>query len=334
MFFFRMRRILTAARFRQRDARRGAVLGVLATLFIAVGTVLADPGADVLLVLLVGLLTSGLVVGLSELLPWRRLPRTALLLLPTAWLLGLAVQAVVVGPFASNFSGLIVLAFLYGGLTQEPWRSSVLLVVAVPVWAGLLLSAGTPAAAMLVRFPIALVIWLCVAEAVAARTSAFRTEMYRLNREIDKDPLTGLANRRALPDVLAGVRAGSAVCLIDIDHFKTVNDELGHATGDQVLAQFGRALRRCLGLFDVALRYGGEEFLVVLRDGGPDELARFTAALRVESRQIRPAVTHSVGIAVAGPGERAQEVLERADVALYSAKDAGRDRAVVHGAAA
>lgn len=330
MFFFRVRRLLRAARSRQRDARKGALLGLLAITFVVLGTLVADRTASTLAVLLVGGVTAGALVVVSELLPWRRMPRLTLLLLPTTWLLGLAVLGQVGGPFMGNFSGMVVLAFLYAGLTQAPWRSAFLLPVGLVVWTSLLLGADTSLVALAVRLPIALIIWLAVAEAVAARTSVMRTEMYRLNREIDRDPLTGLANRRALTEVLDAVVPGSAVCLVDIDHFKAINDELGHATGDQVLAQFGRVLRRTLGLLDAGLRYGGEEFLVVLQDGSTAAVEEFLERLRLAGREVRPRITHSVGVAIAQPGESATTTLDRADAALYEAKHAGRDRYVVH----
>lgn len=155
------------------------------------------------------------------------------------------------------------------------------------------------------------------------------------------DSLTGLHNRRKglfeLERMLARTRDGVAVMLLDIDHFKRVNDRLGHATGDRVLHMVARRLQNTLGADAILARIGGEEFLVALR--GCDQAAALAAAEALR-RAIATQpfglggaaqaldITLSVGIALSQPGsaETVQSLLDRADAALYGAKALGRDQ--------
>jgi diguanylate cyclase (GGDEF)-like protein len=144
-----------------------------------------------------------------------------------------------------------------------------------------------------------------------------------------RDPLTGFLNRRSFPEEGAALltqttRKTKAVAMImlDLDHFKLVNDTLGHAAGDVVLAALGQALRTTLRATDYAGRYGGEEFMVVLTSEEPDAFLR---RLRAEWTKVRPQpVTFSAGVAPAAPGLR--HAVEAADRAMYRAKQAGRDQ--------
>jgi diguanylate cyclase (GGDEF)-like protein len=154
------------------------------------------------------------------------------------------------------------------------------------------------------------------------------------------DTLTGLPNRRgvtrAFDQAMDEVRAGGrcAVLLIDVDHFKSINDLLGHQTGDRALAQIGRTIGENVRGIDVAGRFGGEEFLVLVRDAGRERALQVAERLRaaVETSGVRYAdgkpVTISVGVAYARPLDRTADVVERADRALYRAKHAGRNRVV------
>jgi diguanylate cyclase (GGDEF)-like protein len=154
------------------------------------------------------------------------------------------------------------------------------------------------------------------------------------------DTLTGLPNRRgvarALNDAIAHVRGGGryAVLLLDVDHFKSINDLLGHQTGDRALAQIGRIIAENVRGVDVAGRFGGEEFLVLLRDAARERALQVAERLRVaiEASGLAYAdgkpVTVSVGVAYARAGDNSSDVVERADRALYRAKNAGRNRVV------
>jgi two-component system cell cycle response regulator len=160
------------------------------------------------------------------------------------------------------------------------------------------------------------------------------------------DELTGLANRRAADQLLDAALAGGErvlAILIDVDHFKQVNDVFGHPAGDLVLMQVARAIKASTRGADLAARYGGEEFLVVVRGAGLEVASRIgdryrSAVRRVELPAVAAAagrasgpVTVSIGIAgIAHDGAGARRaLLAAADAALYEAKDTGRDRVVV-----
>jgi len=156
----------------------------------------------------------------------------------------------------------------------------------------------------------------------------------------ERDELTGLANRRSVMAQLeqaiarcAGGGAPLAVALLDVDHFKHVNDTHGHATGDQVLRAFADTVSARLRSSDRMARYGGEEFLLLL-PGCAEATAAAQAAdrarLAVEQhgwQALAPGlrVTVSIGVAVCQPGETATALLQRADAALYRAKAEGRN---------
>jgi diguanylate cyclase (GGDEF)-like protein len=155
------------------------------------------------------------------------------------------------------------------------------------------------------------------------------------------DPLTGLPNRRFL-DLLAmrplGRREGDvrAVLMVDIDHFKRLNDRHGHAVGDAVLRRVAEAVASAIRAEDFPIRYGGEEFVVVLREADArsamavaERLRRNVAAADVGALRVAGPVTVSVGVAVGAAGEELASLIERADRAMYRAKAAGRDRVVL-----
>lgn len=148
----------------------------------------------------------------------------------------------------------------------------------------------------------------------------------RLGREAHTDPLTGLVNRRALEPVLANLPARTAVAMVDLDHFKQLNDRAGHEAGDLALAGYGALFRDNLRGGDVATRWGGEEFLLVLADTRDPRLV--LERLRVQARQQELPVTFSAGLTAAGAGEDPRGLIARADRLLYRAKRGGRDRAV------
>lgn len=184
---------------------------------------------------------------------------------------------------------------------------------------------------------IALLAALAAAGAVTMALHQFRvTEMHR--RLAMTDALTGLLNRRALFNLAgsAPVAPATAVIMLDLDDFKTINDRFGHAVGDEVLLRFAAILSHALGPQDVAARIGGEEFCLLLHS--TDAAAAHTLAdgIRRAFEQTDPLPgdfgppTVSAGIAIASPrNESFDELLRIADELLYRAKDAGRNR--VHG---
>jgi len=145
----------------------------------------------------------------------------------------------------------------------------------------------------------------------------------RLAESASTDVLTGLPNRRMLDRALGRLSAGDTVIVLDLDHFKRVNDSFGHAAGDEVLRVFGRVLRGAARARETVGRFGGEEFLVVLASpGGADAFLRRLRAGWLTERPFP--VTFSAGIA-ASVGDP-DETLSLADKALYQAKEAGRDQ--------
>lgn len=155
-------------------------------------------------------------------------------------------------------------------------------------------------------------------------------------REAMTDALTGLLNRRALFDTMSArqLEPGAAVIMFDLDHFKSINDRLGHAAGDSVLEGFARLIEADLCRGDIAARLGGEEFCIVLRDLTERSAASVAERLRASFEAVRiptesgiAETTLSAGVAIAGGGgELFEQVLKRADEALYTAKAAGRNR--------
>ena len=157
------------------------------------------------------------------------------------------------------------------------------------------------------------------------------------------DPLTGLFNRNALEQRLAeldgapcdGRKGGQshALLLCDLDHFKRVNDELGHAAGDAVLQDVAYTMRAVLRAGDSIYRIGGEEILVVLPGASEKDAVAIAERLRQAVRKRRPAgvgVTISIGAAVTKPDTvNTDDLVARADAALYSAKASGRDAVFV-----
>jgi diguanylate cyclase (GGDEF)-like protein len=177
-----------------------------------------------------------------------------------------------------------------------------------------------------------------------------RTELRRLSAQLrevaSRDSLTGLGNRRRLTEDIADFEArlarevlpGVAAIMIDLDHFKTYNDRAGHPAGDEVLRVVSGAIRGAVREIDRVYRYGGEEVLVLLEeptgDGAMLAAHRILDAVRrlalPHVAQPGHAVTVSAGAAAqAGPGVTVWHVIEAADQALYEAKRAGRDRAVL-----
>ncbi|GAA1640280.1 diguanylate cyclase [Actinoplanes couchii] len=158
-----------------------------------------------------------------------------------------------------------------------------------------------------------------------------------LAEQASRDHLTGLHNRRHLMTALEALPASGArfsFALIDIDHFKLINDRYGHTTGDDVLRQVAQRLSAVAGPGDLVARYGGEEFAVVLTGCGAVE-----AAARVDEvrRAIRDGdhagvpVTVSAGVAESTTADCIRDLVHTADMALYAAKEAGRDQVRVGG---
>jgi diguanylate cyclase (GGDEF)-like protein len=166
-----------------------------------------------------------------------------------------------------------------------------------------------------------------------AALSAPYLEIARLARLTHIDPLTGAYNRNAL-EALIETRATLSVAMVDVDHFKEVNDRHGHPVGDEVLRRLTKVVASVLRPSDAVVRYGGEEFLLVLPEVSLAEAQRIAerarAAVELTAFMVVPSqVTISLGIAEHLPGETVETLLSRADEALYRAKKSGRNRVEV-----
>ena len=145
----------------------------------------------------------------------------------------------------------------------------------------------------------------------------------------ETDGLTGLANRRRLNRSIHGMQIGDGLVLIDLDHFKRVNDTFGHCHGDQVLRDFAGTLRSVVRKQDLVARYGGEEFCMLLPFSGRSGARSLLRRLRQRWKASHPSLTFSAGVAVHVRGAEPSETIERADAALYRAKANGRDQIVM-----
>jgi len=172
----------------------------------------------------------------------------------------------------------------------------------------------------------------------AANETAARIE--QLVDAAERDPLTGIRNRRGFLDsaeqVLRG-RSNAVFAIIDIDHFKSINDQYGHDTGDQLLKSLARRIEDYLRRSDICARWGGEEFAVLLPDTTLDEARlvmerlRATVALDTGLGVEDRAVTFSCGLAPVRTFAQLGDATKQADAALYAAKNAGRNQVHVTG---
>ncbi len=160
----------------------------------------------------------------------------------------------------------------------------------------------------------------------------------RLVHEASHDSLTGLRNRAAfdrhLRDLTGGKdrRAKHALLYLDLDQFKLINDTRGHETGDRLLIELTKRMRALIHKPDIIARLGGDEFGVLVLDAHEktvlllaEELRRAVLDYRFKERDLTFTVGVSIGVSFFSPGERASEVLSRADIACYIAKGSGRN---------
>ncbi len=172
---------------------------------------------------------------------------------------------------------------------------------------------------------------------IYAFTTRLRQDNHRLYLDSTVDSLTGAGNRRLLDDVLAELpepdeKNGYSLLMLDIDHFKTVNDQYGHTIGDLCLNRLAHLLMSQLTLPQRLFRYGGEEF-VVLVQGSPSQAQALAETVRsgTEHTQLirETMITISIGVAARLPHESVHAWMRRADGALYEAKQTGRNRCCV-----
>jgi diguanylate cyclase (GGDEF)-like protein len=179
--------------------------------------------------------------------------------------------------------------------------------------------------------------------ALTRRTRELEDTLERLHEIAMRDDLTGLYNRRQLMEYLRRQKAladrgalGFTLCFVDLDYFKRVNDKFGHTRGDEVLKEFAEIAMKVVREEDFVARIGGEEFVMVLINASLDDaemvanrLRQQTQVMTIDPSDLGFSVTASVGIAMYGGGEEIEQLLDRADAAMYAAKNQGRNRVIV-----
>jgi diguanylate cyclase len=167
-----------------------------------------------------------------------------------------------------------------------------------------------------------------------------RNELEQVKAMLHQDPLTGTLNRRGIDDAFRQEasrcdRHGAHLCvaIIDLDNFKNLNDSLGHQAGDRALSHVASVVRNTLRPADRVGRFGGEEFLILLPDTGLNESAAVMARIKRElaaqplaEKDLSVKITFSGGVAERAEREPLEQLLSRADAALYRAKRAGKNR--------
>jgi diguanylate cyclase len=273
-------------------------------------------------------------------------------------IVAMAAAYVINPPLRGMLLMIVALVLVFAAFTLSPKASRLLGWFAVVVLGLVMLGMATHAPQVFdptierIHFVFAAVV-LPVVAMLAGDLSAMRMRLKlqkaelqdalaRIHKLATRDDLTGLINRRHMVELAQmeqrrALRSGGApcLCLLDIDHFKRINDEHGHAAGDEVLRMFARHAAASMREADVLSRWGGEEFLVMLPDTEPNEAAMGLERLRRllsrdqawgERAQLR--VSFSAGLTAWHPGEPLCDALARADAALYEAKARGRDRLV------
>ncbi|PKO42385.1 MAG: GGDEF domain-containing protein [Betaproteobacteria bacterium HGW-Betaproteobacteria-22] len=180
------------------------------------------------------------------------------------------------------------------------------------------------------------------AQEAEKRILELTAELDYISQVAHQDYLTGALNRRGMDEALVrefsrADRHNTVLCvaMLDIDHFKKLNDTLGHATGDEALTHLARVLKDVLRTTDVLARYGGEEFIVILPDTPQDEAVKVVTRVQREltknffmHNNERVLITFSAGVAERIAGETPEQIIPRADAALYQAKRSGRNRVI------
>jgi diguanylate cyclase (GGDEF)-like protein len=262
------------------------------------------------------------LVGLSLRVRWRH-GSWSTLAFPVVVLVALGVLGLAAHDLSSGFVGLISLCFVYIGLFHQGRAALAVLPVAWAAYVSIIPVLDGQAA---VRLAIYGITWWAIAQVLAVSTAYQRSLRARLRADARTDALTSLGNRRDLEERLAQTGPGDTVVIADLDHFKCVNDTQGHVAGDSVLERFGHTIDLHLRRRDYAARYGGEEFVLILPRTEPVQAMNTLRALRTEWAEAGTGVTFSAGIALVTASTPAASALAAADVALYRAKQAGRDR--------
>lgn len=253
----------------------------------------------------------------------------------------MASLALVAATVTAFLAGAVGLHWFYAAtlaaylLMPKGTTTGLVLTLLVVLWV-----AGTPFASDLHRwtFTAAVLLTAGFAYAFAWSTEANQRALERL---ATLDPLTGVGNRRALDRAIARAlaqarrdRSGFALAMLDLDHFKQINDAFGHEAGDQVLADMAAAVRETTRKSDELFRFGGDEFVLLLSGVGDDDTLRRIGEKLCTSLASRlcyagETIATSIGATRMAEDDTEETWLTRADTALYQAKKAGRNRVVI-----
>jgi diguanylate cyclase len=273
-------------------------------------------------------------------------------------IVAMAAAYVINPPVRGMLLMIVALVLVFAAFTLSPQASRLLGGFAVVVLGLVMLAMATHAPQVFdpiverIHFAFAAVV-LPVISMLAGDLSTMRTRLKvqrtelqdalaRIHKLATRDDLTGLINRRHMEELAEmeqrRAQRGSGapcLCLVDIDHFKRINDQHGHAAGDEVLRLFARHAAASMRETDLLARWGGEEFLVMLPDTrmheartGFERLRRLLSRDEAWGERAHMRITFSAGMTAWRPDEALRDALARADTALYEAKASGRDRLV------
>lgn len=273
----------------------------------------------------------------SRFAPWGRWRPRTVVVLP---LLAFAIMSIdiAIGLVPVSIQGVwLVLVFVWIGQWQPP-RTAIALGPFAAFACALPFAFGTPissqaVAAIAIAVPVAVLVGETIArkETATRRAQVGQAEALAVLAAANlTDDLTGVGNRRFANVVLDELGDGDALAILDLDHFKRINDRFGHQGGDQVLRDLGQYLRNAVRGHDRVARFGGEEFIIIVlpdpSTSAPATIARVLAGWQA----TRPLTTLSAGLAMHHSGQPPGATFANADAALYDAKQAGRDQLVVH----
>lgn len=272
--------------------------------------------------------------------PWNRLPTRATLFYPVTALSLLALIGYLAPAAGPAYVAMFTLWFMFVGVTQKAGTAWLLAPFAAAVWAVINLPLDEQKA---VRLGLAMVVWVVLGDTLAVRAKQVAARTEDLSQQADTDPLTGLANRRTLQRELAAIKSGDIVVVLDVDHFKQINDTRGHDGGDLVLVDLAATLTSVVRGGDLVARFGGEEFVLLLRRPNrtsvsspaavatvPHGAGPVMSRLRASWQLLHPDISWSAGVCAHQAGQLPAQTLSFADEALFRAKRTGRDRVITH----
>lgn len=291
-------------------------------MLLSVGLAVSDQGPTSVFVVAAGLIV--LLIVVAPFTPaWSRWPDRADVALPLLWIVACALlEHGTQGELRYGFNTLMLLSVLWVALYGDKVRLyaviiTLALAMSLPKSLAQTLTSDASKDALL-WLVVAIFVAIIVRQGVAASST---------------DPLTGIGNRRAMEEsLLAEMHRATrfnhelAIAMVDIDFFKKFNDTQGHQAGDRLLVRAAKQWRKSLRTTDTIFRYGGEEFLVVLPGASAVTAIRAMERLRLSTPQQQ---TASVGVAAWDGDETAVELIQRADQALYQAKQSGRNRTTI-----